>query len=406
MRSRLSRRDVEAFAAVVDGHAPSGRNTGASERVRELAQIADRVRETSVPTARPDFVADLRAQLMAAAADELPHPDEAVRQDSTEPRHRAPSQVRVRRRLTAAATAFVVAGGSFGLVAASAQSMPGDMLYPVKRATERAELVLRDGAGEGRTLLDHAATRLAEVEGLANGSNPDADDLIAKTLDDFTDDANAGGDILIDAYGESGSQDDIDEVRRFTAESAQRLENLADAMPHAAATEYADAARAVTGLDSTAVDICPTCGDGAPPVDVDGDLLDAVAYVLDKSEPTPPTADASDLKRRSLNGDELGPSRQDVPRGVDLPLLPDDLTSGPSSDDATSPSGGDDSSNDGGPNSSGGLVDDLEDTTDDLTGGDGKPNDSSPNDSKDGVGGLLSPITDPVNELLEDLNGL
>ena len=51
-------------------------------------------------------------------------------------------------------------------------------------------------------------------------------------------------------------------------------------------------------------------------------------------------------------------------------------------------------------------MDDLEDTTDDLTGGDGKPNDSSPNDSKDGVGGLLSPITDPVNELLEDLNGL
>src|SRR5262245_32935664 len=390
MRSRLSRRDVEAFAAAVDGHAPSGGDAGANERIREFVDIADRVRETSVPTARPDFVADLRAQLMVAAADELPHPDEANEQDANGPRNRTPSQVRVRRRLTAAATAFVVAGGSFGLVAASAQSMPGDMLYPVKRATERAELVLRDGAGEGRTLLDHAATRLTEVEGLANGSNPDADDLIAKTLVDFTDEANAGGDTLIDAYGDSGSQDDIDDVRRFTVDAAQRLENLADVMPRAAATEYADAAQAVTGLDSTAVGMCPTCGDGAPPVDVDGDLMDAVAFVLDKSGPTTPTADASDLKHRSLNGDDLGPSRQDVPRDVDLPVLPDDLTSGPSSDDATSPSGGDDSSADGGPNSSGGLVDDLEDTTDDLTGGgDGKPNDSKPNDTGGSVGGLL-----------------
>jgi Domain of unknown function (DUF5667) len=406
MRSRLSRRDVEAFAAAVDGHAPSGRDAGANERVRAFVDVVDRVRETPVPTARPDFVADLRSQLMVAAVDELPRPDEAAQQESTGPRHRIPSQVRVRRRLTAAATAFVVAGGSFGLVAASAQSMPGDMLYPVKRATERAELILRDGAGEGRTLLDHAATRLAEVEALANGSNPDADDLIARTLDDFTDDANAGGDLLIDAYGESGSQTDIDDVRRFTAESAQRLENLADAMPHAAATEYADAARAVSGLDSTAVGLCPTCGDGSPPVNVDGDLLDAVAYVLDKSDPTTPTADASDLKHRSLNGDDLGRSGQDVPRDVDLPVLPDDLTSGPPSNDATSPSGGDDSSTDSRPSSDGGLVGELEDTTDDLTGGNSKPDDSKPNDTEGGVGGLLSPITDPVNELLKDLNGL
>jgi uncharacterized protein DUF5667 len=405
MRSRLSRRDVEAFAAAVDGIAPSGRDADASERVRELVDIAVRIRETPVQTARPEFVADLRTQLMVAAADELPSPDESAAPEPVAPRHRAPAQQQVRRRLTAAATAFVVAGGSFGLVAASAQSMPGDMLYPVKRGTERVELMLHEGAGEGRALLDHAATRLAEVEALANGSNPDADDLIANTLDDFTNEANAGGDLLLDAYGDSGSQDDIEDVRRFTADSAQRLQNLADAMPRAAATEYADAARAVSGLDTSAVGVCPTCGDGAPPVNVDGKLLDAVAYVLDKSDPASPTAQAAGSKHRSIDGNSLETSRQDVPRDADLPLLPDDPLSGPSSG-ATSPPNGDDSPTDSGPSSDGGLVGDLKDTTEDLTGGDSKPNDSKPNNDKRAVGGLLAPITDPVNDLLKSLNGL
>ena len=407
MRSRLSRRDVEAFAAAVDGNPPSGRAADPSERVRELVDIAARVREMPVRTARPEFVADLRSQLMAAAADELPSAAEsAAPETAAAPHHRAPAQVRVRRRLTAAATAFVVVGGSFGLVAASAQSMPGDMLYPVKRGTERVELMLHEGAGEGRALLDHAATRLAEVEALANGSNPDADDLIANTLADFTEEANAGGDLLLDSYGQGGSQEDIEDVRRFTADSAQRLQNLAYAMPRAAATEYADAARAVSGLDSTAVGVCPTCGDGAPPVNVDGELLNAVAYVLDKSDPSSPTAEASGQKHREIDGNSLDTSREDVPRDADLPLLPDDPLSGPSSDDATSPSGGDDSHADGGPNSDGGIVDDLEDTTEDLTGGGRKPDESKPNDTKDGVGGLLAPITDPVNDLLKSLNGL
>jgi hypothetical protein len=406
MRSRLSRREVEAFAAAVDGNAPGARDAGAHERVRELVGLATRVRETSVQTARPEFVADLRTQLMEAAADELPSVDESAPRESTGPHHRAPSQLRVRRRLTAAATAFVVAGGSFGLVAASAQSMPGEMLYPVKRATERVEIMLSEGAGEGRALLDHAATRLAEVESLANGSNPNADDLIAKTLVDFTDEANAGGGLLIDAYDKGGSQDDIDDVRSFTAESAERLENLANVMPHAVATEYADAARAVSGLDSTAVGMCPTCGDGAPPVNVDGKLLDAVAYVLDKSDPSTPTAEASGPKHRALDGNSLDSPRQDVPRGVDLPVLPDDPLSGPSSDDETSPSGGDDSSTDSGPSSDDGLLNNLEDTTGDLTDGDSDPDDSPPDDTKDGVDGLLAPITDPVNDLLDGLNGL
>jgi Domain of unknown function (DUF5667) len=408
MRSRLSRRDVEAFAAAVDGRAPRKRDAAGAERVRENVDLVDAVRATSVQTAHQEFVADLRAQLMAAAVDELSGLDEQPAPEAPGPRdnRRAPAQPRLRRRLAAAATAFVVAGGSFGLVAASAQSIPGDMLYPVKRATERAELMLREGAGEGRALLDHAATRLDEVEALVAGGESDSDDLIAKTLADFTEDANAGGELLFDAYSESGSPDDIDDVRRFTAESAERLERLADNLPRAAATEYADAANAISGLDSTAVNTCPTCGDGQPPVNVDGELMTAVSYVLDKADASVPSLDGPGQKQQgSSTSDAPNSTDQEVQPDLQLPVLPDDSDTDTSTDNDGNPSDkGDTSPTDDGADPDNSLLDDVEDTTDEITGNGSGDGDGSSDGS--GGGGLLAPITDPVTELLDGLNGL
>lgn len=407
MRSRLSRRDVEAFAAAVDGRAPRKRDAAGAERVREYVDIVDAVRATSVQTTQREFVVDLRAQLMAAAVDELSGLDDQPAPDTArQRRRRTPAPVRLRRRLAAAATAFVVVGGSFGLVAASAQSMPGDMLYPVKRATERAELMLREGAGEGRALLDHAATRLDEVEALAAGGESDSDDLIAKTLADFTEDANAGGELLFDAYSESGSPDDIDDVRRFTAESAERLERLADNLPRAAATEYADAANAISGLDSTAFNTCPTCGDGQPPVDVDGELMTAVSYVLDKADASVPSLDGPGQKQQgSSTSDAPNSTDQEVP-DLELPLLPDDSDTDSSTENDGNPSDkGDTSPTDDGADPDDSLLDDVEDTTDEIT-GNGSGDGDGPSDGSGGGGGLLAPITDPVTELLDGLNGL
>jgi hypothetical protein len=406
MRSRLSRRDVEAFAAAVDGRAPRSRDTAGAARVREYVDIVDAVRATSVQTTQREFVIDLRARLMAAAVEELSGLDEQPTPDTAEPGHRRrPSApLRLRRRLAAAATAFVVVGGSFGLVAASAQSMPGDMLYPVKRATERAELMLREGASEGRALLDHAATRLDEVEALAAGGEPDSDDLIAKTLADFTADANSGGDLLFAAYSESGSPDDIDDVRRFTAESAERLERLADNMPQTAATEYADAAKAISGLDSTAVNTCPTCGDGQPPVDVDGDLLTAVSYVLDKADASVPRqADSGQREQGSSASDAPDSTDQDALPDLELPVLPEDPEPSTGDDGNPSDDGNTSPADDGSESDDDSLLDDVEDTTDELTGnGSGDPPSKG---SEGGGGGLLAPITDPVTELLDGLSG-
>src|SRR5690606_13309699 len=53
------------------------------------------------------------------------------------------------------------------LVIASRGALPGDSLYAVKRASERAELALTiGGESRGMTLLSFAQTRLSEVDQL------------------------------------------------------------------------------------------------------------------------------------------------------------------------------------------------------------------------------------------------
>ena len=400
MRSRLSRRDVEVFAAAVDGRAMAGRHGPASKRLQEYVDITEIVRDTSAPTADREFVADLRAQLMSAAVDELhsapaPQPPRRDRELVVAPR--------LRRRLTAAASTFVVVGGSFGLVAASAQAMPGDMLYPVKRATERVELMIRDGSGEGRALLGHATTRLEEVEALLAEGDPDVEDLVSSTLGDFVEEANAGGALLLDAYRDGGGADDIDQLRTFTSESADRLQHLATALPQSTAGDFANAARTVNDLDSVAVSTCPTCHDGLPAVSVDDELMAVAAYVDKPGE----SSAGPNGPRSAPDSSDQGPALSAQPElDLDLPVEPEatgpdqpaDDPLGDPLDDLIGPNDSD--PNDDGGNSPGGG-----------TGGDGgndpsdDPTDDSSSGNQDPVGDLVEPITDPVQELLEGVFG-
>jgi Domain of unknown function (DUF5667) len=394
MRSRLSRRDVEDFAAAVDGRATAGRHGPAYDRIREFVDVAEFVRASSRPTARRDFVADLRAELMTAAVDELkPAPTGSGREramlDGT----------RLRRRLTAAASTFVVVGGSFGLVAASAQAVPGDMLYPVKRATERVELMIRDGSGEGRALLAHATNRLEEVEALIAQGGHNVD-LISETLSDFITEANAGGALLLEAYRDGGAADDVEHLRAFAAESADRLERLAGTLPSSVSTEYADAARTVNGLDSNAVSACPTCGDGLPALDVDDELM---AVMAELGEP----ADSPARPHGPRTGPDA-PGRN--PASLALPDLGDlpsnsqdsggsDQTGDGTDDDATGDDGTEDGTDDGsGPLDPADPTDGAEGSVDDVT--------EPVEDGADAVGNLVKPVTDPIQELLEGTLGL
>lgn len=385
MRPRLSRRNAEAFARAVDGRVQRRAGPPFDDHLRELVDVAGFIRASSAPTARRDFVTGLRAELMAAAQEELSESTVAPSRDRL-----VVSPPRLRRRLTAAASAFVVVGGTLGLVAASAQAVPGDMLYPVKRATEKFELMLRDGAAEGRALLEHAQTRLGEIESLtADPGRGDADELIAQTLADFTADASAGGALLLEAYSDDSAAGHIDALRAFTADSAQRLRDLAGALPDSSATEYADATETVGGLDASAYQACPTCAGGEPTLPVASDLLADVAYVLDSDRP-------SSRSDPSIPG-PIGEDRAGDGRplaDLELPVVTNDSQDQPSGDtDGTNDEvelGEDDPTSD--------PVDPVEDVTEGVE-------ESTENTPVEDVSGPVQDLVEPLAETVDGLLG-
>jgi len=121
----------------------------ASDGLEPLLQTARAAREAFV-TEVPDDVA--RAHLA------LLHPDVV-----------ALERKRTRHRVVLVIAAAILTVGLLGTaaVAASASSLPGDLLYPVKRAVEKIELTIhRDPASRARLHLEFAQRRLAELSAL------------------------------------------------------------------------------------------------------------------------------------------------------------------------------------------------------------------------------------------------
>ena len=74
--------------------------------------------------------------------------------------------------LTLIATIVLLVGGG-GIVYASQSSLPGDILYPVKTATERGRLLLTpSAAGKAEYHVELAQRRLLEVVSLVNANRP------------------------------------------------------------------------------------------------------------------------------------------------------------------------------------------------------------------------------------------
>ena len=274
------RRRAELFARALDGHAAP-----ADARLQELLDTATRL--AAVPLVRPraEFRDSLRARLMEAAAAELPA-QAAARATETAPEvgtgsgptHRGvvtdePRAARRRRRLVAVATGLVIIGGGTGVAAASEQALPGDMLYPVKRTLESAEIGIAQGdASEGRAVLERATTRLDEVQALSadlavGGPTPDGSDIsgVESALNDFTADASTGGSRLLQAYAENHDPADLRALRDFTADSHRVLTGLSGTLPPQAQSLVSAADDTLVRLDTTAKMACPDCT-AAPPL--------------------------------------------------------------------------------------------------------------------------------------------
>ena len=241
-------KDDEAFADALEGR--GSRNSD----VEQLVRFAESLCEAAVePSA--DFVFDLRAELLASAATILVVTHKPARVEAS-----PPVAHRVRKRLAAATAGVLATAGLVGIVASSAQSVPGEMLYPVKRGVESIELVIRrSDADRGSFQLSRATERLGEAQALAAQGDSRQDDLIIQSLSDFIDAASSGSQSLFSDYSDGGGNASIDKVNSFATASSATLSNLFLDISPPTSDAYKTAASTVIDLASQGSALCHSC---------------------------------------------------------------------------------------------------------------------------------------------------
>ena len=255
-----ARRRAEEFATLVEDPSTPG---GGAARYAELLDLVAAMQAAPAPVARSEFVADLREQLVAEAASATV-PEQTARL-SLPPRRRARE-----RRIAAVVGGIAIVGASTSVAMASEQALPGDALYPVKRAIEDVHTNISIGdADKGHTVLANAGDRLDEVTALTRSGDAGDEAQVASTLDDFTAQATEASDLLLSDYAVSGHQASVTALREFAAASLDRLTTLEPQMPGQARDELVRAAKVVVAIDAAAHQACPGCGEGIttiPPI--------------------------------------------------------------------------------------------------------------------------------------------
>jgi len=241
-----ARRRAEKFNAWVEGNAPDALNDA------RILEVVAALRSSEAPALRADFAADLRSRLMAEADTVLVRTERSL----TVPGSLAPTQRRHHRRLAVAASALAVVGATTSVSMAAQNALPGDALYPIKRALENAQTGLASGDAKTQEMLSHAASRLSEATELATLDTPESNAAVADTLDDFAAQANEAADQAL----ASNDPEQITQLREFAAESMQELELLDSVVPSDLRAAVAEAAHLLTEIDQRALAACPTCG--------------------------------------------------------------------------------------------------------------------------------------------------
>jgi hypothetical protein len=372
-----ARRAAEDFARVVDGS-----QTDVADRYAELTATVDLLRRQDSPVARPDFVADLRSQLMAAADTLLvPAEPELASVITIRPgRHQ--------RRLAAAAAAFVVVGGTAGVAAAAENALPGDPLYPIKRGIESAQISLNSSdAAKGHDLISQAGTRLDEIDALMG--NGDATSQITHTLASYQRTAANGADLLFVAYQRNGNVDDLASLRTALVDQSAQLTSLAAQAPPTTQPGFRSASSLLADLDQQARVLCGNCGPDTGATDFTN-LSSAPALQSLLSQPAKAAAAAEAKAQTKSLADKAAEIAANTPKpdpatldgattrdgsgtvaGVTVPQLP--TQDGSLKTTVTTVTGG---------------VEGLLDTVGTST------------------GGILTPVTDTVNDTLDALTTL
>lgn len=270
--NRRQRNDAQAFEAAWTARERVQR-AELDDEIAHLVACAEQLCEAAVAEPSPEFRSALRVQLMTEASTVLaPADPHTARPRAHRPPVHTPS-LAIRRRLAGATAALVTAGGFIGMVGASAEALPGEMLYPVKRGVENVELAFhKDDADRGQYRLTQASERLAEARRLSDDNSPQSREHVAGALDDFTAQAKDGSGALFRSYGQSGSEQPITVVNDFSAAAAADLAQLSGKVPSDADESYQAAATTVSELVRQASNLCASCNTA----DV-ASLIDAVS---------------------------------------------------------------------------------------------------------------------------------
>ena len=117
-------------------------------------------------------MADLRERLMVAAEPSCPVAPAGERDDVARLTIK-PRRTRRERRVGIALGAVAIIGATTSMAVASQGAIPGDALYPVKRAIENTQAGFSVGDdAKGETILGNASGRLDEVDELTRATTP------------------------------------------------------------------------------------------------------------------------------------------------------------------------------------------------------------------------------------------
>lgn len=233
-------RTAQAFDDALTSRQPQ------TTELAELVSVAERICAAAATVEpRADFRTSLRARLVAEGSAVLPahSPERAAR------RRRLPAVSKV-------SVAGFAAAGVVGMVTASAQAVPGDPLYPIKRTVEQIQVSLQPSEnGKSTVQLAAAERRLTEATELAKKDSPDSAALVGQSLEDFVADGTEGTAPLtaapLDAPGEA-------QLSEFVASASLLLAELKANLPGGALDEFG---AATDFIDSLAALLSGTCAD-------------------------------------------------------------------------------------------------------------------------------------------------
>lgn len=299
-----ARRAAE-FEALVEGTS----RTPADDTSAELLELVGALRELGEPgrrpEPRPEFVADLRERLLVAARVELVAEDPVVKQLTVRPGRTGRD-----RRLSVALAGFALVGAGSSVAVASQGALPGETLYPVKRALESAETgIATSESGRGAQLLENARTRLDEVESLAADGSPDVA-AVEETLDDFAAQATEASDLLLADYQATGETQQAQELRDFAADGIETLGSLDSRLPEEAHDSVVEAAQVLFTIDAAVGQLCPTCKGGV--TEIPTQLLASTGSAKDGA-PAARTTEASGSGGSGSSGKVTDPSLPAAP---------------------------------------------------------------------------------------------